>query len=328
MDVNRRRAARYGLNIADVQDIVRVAVGGLNVTRTVEGLARYPVNLRYPQRVRDSVERLKLLPIITPEGARIALADVADVRVTEGPPLIKSENGRPTGWIFVDLEDADLGGYVAVAQQTVADRVTLPPGTAIRWAGQYEYLLRAQERLALVAPVTLLIIVVLLYLALRHVASVAIVLVALPLALVGGAWTLYLLNYQLSVAVGVGFIALAGVAVELGVVMVSYLNLALRERARDAQREGRHLSVDDVRQAVHDGAGRRIRPIAMTAATLVAGLAPIMLGDGAGSEVMRRIAAPMFGGVVGAAVLALLVIPALFLLWQQRLVARGVGRVG
>ena len=322
VDVNRRRAARYGLNIADVQDIVRVAVGGLNVTRTVEGLARYPVNLRYPQRVRDSVERLKLLPIITPEGARIALADVADVRVTEGPPMIKSENGRPTGWIFVDLEDADLGGYVALAQQAVAERVTLPPGTAIRWAGQYEYLLRAQERLALVAPVTLLIIVVLLYLALRHVASVAIVLVALPLALVGGAWTLYLLNYQLSVAVGVGFIALAGVAVELGVVMVSYLNLALDDRAREVRREGRHLTVDDVRQAVLDGAGRRIRPIAMTSATLVAGLAPIMLGDGAGSEVMRRIAAPMFGGVVGAAMLALLVIPALFLLWQRRLVAR------
>ena len=321
VDVNRRRAARYGLNIADVQDIVRTAVGGMNVTRTVEGLERYPVNLRYPQRVRDSVERLKLLPVITPQGARIALADVADVRVTAGPPMIKSENGRPTGWIFVDLEDADLGGYVAAAQQAVADHVTLPPSYAIRWAGQYEYLLRAQERLALVAPMTLLVIVLLLYFALRQAASVVIVLVALPLALAGGAWTLHLLDYQLSVAVGVGFIALAGVAVELGVVMVSYLNLAMRDRARQVQREGRSLTADDVRQAVLEGAGRRIRPIAMTAATLVAGLAPIMFGDGTGSEVMRRIAAPMFGGIVGAAVLALAVIPALFMLWQRRLVA-------
>ena len=323
VDVDRRRAARYGLNIADVQDIVRTAVGGMNVTRTVEGLERYPVNLRYPQRVRDSVERLKLLPVITPQGARIALADVADVRVAEGPPMIKSENGRPTGWIFVDLEDADLGGYVAAAQQAVADRVTLPPSYAIRWAGQYEYLLRAQERLALVAPMTLLVIVLLLYFALRHASSVVIVLVALPLALTGGVWTLHLLDYQLSVAVGVGFIALAGVAVELGVVMVSYLNLALRDRVLCAQREGRSLTADDVRQAVLEGAGRRIRPIAMTATTLVAGLAPIMFGDGTGSEVMRRIAAPMFGGIVGAAMLALAVIPALFLLWQRRLAASG-----
>ena len=323
VDVNRERAARFGLNVADVQEIVRIAVGGLDVTRTIEGLERYPVNLRYPRRVRDSVERLKLLPVITPAGARIALADVADVFVSEGPPMIKSENGRPAGWIFVDTDDADLGGYVARAQRAVAAGVTLPPGYAIRWAGQYEYLLRAQARLAVLAPMTMLVIVLLLHLALRQFASVAIVLVALPLALVGGAWTLHLLNYQLSVAVGVGFIALAGVAVELGVVMVSYLNLALRDRLALAQREGRRPTAEDVREAVLDGAGRRVRPIAMTAATLVAGLAPIMLGDGAGSEVMRRIAAPMFGGVVGAAVLALAVVPALFLLWQRRIVTRG-----
>ena len=325
VDVDRRRAARYGLNIADVQDIVRTAVGGMDVTRTVEGLERYPVNLRYPQRVRDSVERLKLLPVITPQGARIALSDVADLRVAEGAPMIKSENGRPSGWIYVDIEQADLGGYVAAAQQAVAQGVDLPAGYAVRWAGQYEYLMRAQQRLAVVAPITLLIIVLLLYLALRQGAAVAIVLGTLPVALVGGVWTLYLLNYQLSVAVGVGFIALAGVAVELGVVMVTYLNLALRDRVEAAEREGRAPTVEDVRRAVLDGAGRRIRPVAMTAATLLAGLLPIMLGEGTGAEVMRRIAAPMFGGIVGAALLALAVVPALFLLWQERRVRLAAG---
>ena len=317
VDIDRRRAARYGLNVADVQDIVRTAVGGMDVTYTVEGLERYPVNLRYPQRVRDSLERLKLLPIITPQGARIALSDVADVGVAEGAPMIKSENGRPSGWIYVDIEEADLGGYVAVAQRAVEDQVGLPPGYAVHWTGQYEYLIRAQQRLAVVAPLTLLIIVLLLYLALRQGVSVAIVLGTLPLALVGGVWTLYLLNYQLSVAVGVGFIALAGVAVELGVVMVTYLNLAMQRRVEQAQSAGRALTASDVEEAVMEGAGHRVRPIAMTAATLVAGLAPIMLGQGTGAEVMQRIAAPMFGGIVGAALLALAVIPALFLLWRK-----------
>ena len=322
VDVDRRRAARHGLNVADVQDIVATAVGGLTVTHTVEGLARYPVNLRYPQRVRDSLERLRLLPVITPQGTRIALADVADVRVTAGPPMIKTENGRPTGWIFVDLEGGDLGGYVATAQQAVAEGVELPAGYALRWAGQYEYLLRAQARLAVLAPLTLLIIVVLLHLALRRTAAVAIVLGALPVALVGGVWALYLLNYNLSVAVGVGFIALAGVAVELAVVMLSYLNLALSERAQLAEREGRPLTAEDVHAAVLLGAGRRVRPVAMTAAALIAGLLPIMLGEGTGAEVMRRIATPMFGGILGATALALAVVPALFLLWQRRAVAK------
>ena len=317
VDIDRRRAARYGLNVADVQDIVRTAVGGMDVTYTVEGLERYPVNLRYPQRVRDSLERLKLLPIITPQGARIALSDVADVGVAEGAPMIKSENGRPSGWIYVDIEEADLGGYVAVAQRAVEDQIGLPPGYAVHWTGQYEYLIRAQQRLAVVAPLTLLIIVLLLYLALRQGVSVAIVLGTLPLALVGGVWTLYLLNYQLSVAVGVGFIALAGVAVELGVVMVTYLNLAMQRRVEQAQSAGRALTASDVEEAVMEGAGHRVRPIAMTAATLVAGLTPIMLGQGTGAEVMQRIAAPMFGGIVGAALLALAVIPALFLLWRK-----------
>ena len=329
VDIDRRRAARYGLNVADVQDIVRTAVGGQDITRTVEGLARYPVNLRYPQRVRDSLERLKLLPVVTPRGARIALADVAAVRITAGPPVIKTENGRPSGWIYVDIDDAwDLGTYVAEAQRAVAARVQLPQAYSVSWSGQYEYLLRAQQRLAVAAPLVLLVIVVLLYFALRRLSAVAMVLGALPIALATGAWTLHLLDYDLSVAVAVGFIALAGLAVELGVMMVTYLRLALAERATLAEREGRALDAQDIRLAVLDGAARRVRPIAMTAATLVAGLMPIMLGEGTGAEVMRRIAAPMFGGVLGAAVLALAVVPALFLLWHRRVVRNGAGVVG
>ena len=322
VDIDRLRAARYGLNVADVQDIVRTAVGGQDVTRTVEGLARYPVNLRYPQRARDSLEGLKLLPVVTPRGARIALADVATVRIASGPPIIKTENGRPSGWIYVDIDDAwDLGTYVAEAQRAVAQRVQLPEGYSVTWSGQYEYLVRAQQRLAVAVPLVLLVIVALLYFALRRFSAVAMVLGALPIALATAAWVLYALDYDLSVAVAVGFIALAGVAVELGVMMVTYLRLALAERATLAEREGRAIDDDDLRHAVLDGAARRVRPIAMTAATLVAGLMPIMLGEGTGAEVMRRIAAPMFGGVLGAAVLALAVIPALFFIHARMFAA-------
>lgn len=325
VDVDRRRAARYGLNVADVQDVVRASVGGVDVTRTVEGLARYPVNVRYPLRVRDSLERLRLLPVITQSGARIALADIAAVRVTNGPPVVKTENGRPSGWIYVDIDDSwDLGSYVVAAQEAVAENVRLPQGYSVTWAGQYEYLLRAQQRLAVVGPLVLLVIVALLYLALRQFSAVAMVLGALPLALAVGIWTLHFLDYDLSVAVAVGFIALAGVAVELGVVMVTYLSLALADRAKAARERQGALDESDLREAVLEGAGLRVRPIAMTVATLVAGLSPIMLGEGAGSEVMQRIAAPMFGGIVGAALLALAVIPALFFLWQRHALRSGL----
>jgi Cu(I)/Ag(I) efflux system membrane protein CusA/SilA len=297
VDIDRQRASRFGLNIDDVQDIIRSAVGGMNVTRTVEGLERYPVNVRYPQRVRDSVQQLRLLPIVTPDGARIALADVADVTVVDGPPAIKSENARPNGWTYVDITDRDLGSYVAEAQRIVADNVDLPAGYSLAWSGQYEYMVRAQERLAVVGPVTLA-------------AEVAIVMGTLPLALVGGLWLLYLLGYELSVAVGVGFIALAGVAVEIGVVMLVYLNQAMR-RISAATKE-------DVERAVVEGALLRIRPVIMTVAATIGGLLPIMFGSGTGSEVMRRIAAPMVGGMVSATILTLAVIPALFLLWRQR----------
>ena len=305
VDIDRQRASRFGLNINDIHDIVRSAVGGMNVTQTVEGLERYPVNLRYPQRVRDSVDQLRLLPIVTPQGARIALADVADVRVVDGPPVIKSEDARLTGWTYVDIKDRDIGSYVAEAQRVVREGIDLPTGYSLAWSGQYEYMVRAKERLQVVGPVTLAIIVLLLFLSFRRFAEVAIILGTLPMALVGGLWLLFLLGYDLSVAVGVGFIALAGVAVEIGVVMLVYLNKAAEDH-------------DDIRQAVIDGALMRVRPIIMTVAAIIAGLLPIMLGGGTGSEVMRRIAAPMVGGMVSATLLTLVVIPALFLLWRTR----------
>jgi len=317
VEINRQRASRFGLNINDVQDIVRSAVGGMDVTHTIEGLERYPVNVRYPQRVRDSVEQLRLLPIVTPDGARIALADVADVRVTDGPPVIKSENARLNGWTYVDISNRDLGSYVAEAQRVVADAIELPPGYSLRWSGQYEYMVRAKERLSVVGPLTFAVIVLLLYLSFQRLPEVAIILGTLPLALIGGLWLLYLLGYELSVAVGVGFIALAGVAVEIGVIMLVYLNQAIQRRIASAAESGRDLSPDDIEQAVVEGAVLRIRPVMMTVAATIGGLLPIMFGGGTGSEVMRRIAAPMVGGMVSATVLTLIVIPALYLLWRQ-----------
>ena len=327
VDIDRQRASRFGLNINDVQDIVRTAVGGMNVTQTVEGLERYPVNLRYPQRVRDSVEQLKLLPIVTPHGARIALADVAEVKVVDGPPVIKSENARLNGWTYIDISGRDLGSYVAEAQDVVRDGVELPPGYSLAWSGQYEYMVRAKKRLSVVGPVTVAIILLLLYLNFRRFAEVAIIMGTLPMALIGGIWLLYLLEYEMSVAVGVGFIALAGVAVEIGVVMLVYLDQAIRKHADIAKQEGRAASSEDVKQAVIDGALLRVRPIMMTVVATIAALLPIMLGSGTGSEVMRRIAAPMVGGMVSATVLTLVVIPALFLLWKNQSVRRADGAV-
>jgi copper/silver efflux system protein len=317
VDIDREGAARYGLNIADVQDIVRTAVGGMNVTQTVEGLERYPVNLRYPQAVRDSVTQLQLLPIVTPAGARIALADVADVRIEDGPPVIKSENARLNGWVYVDIRDRDLGSYVEEAQQVVAAQLDLPAGYSITWSGQYEYMVRAKARLQVVIPITLAIIVLLLYLNFRSVPEVLIILGTLPMALIGGVWLLLWLDFDLSVAVGVGFIALAGVAVEIGIVMLVYLNQAMAARRDAAIKAGRQLEPRDIVDAVVDGALLRVRSIVMTVAAIVGGLLPIMLGSGTGSDVMRRIAAPMVGGMLSAMLLTLLVIPALFLLWQQ-----------
>ncbi len=317
VDINRVAASRFALNIEDIQEVVRSAIGGMKVAMTVEGLERYPINVRYPRDVRDSLEKLRNLPLITPTGAHISLAEVADIRIESGPGLIKTENARLNGWIYIDIEGRDLGSYVQEARQVVADKVDLPPGYSVSWSGQYEFMLRAIERLSTVVPVTLVIIILLLYLNFRNLTEVLIIMGTLPMALIGGFWLLYLLDYNLSVAVGVGFIALAGVAVEIGVVMLVYLNQALQQHKDEALRKNIDLTTDEIRSAVIDGALMRVRPIMMTVAAIIAGLLPIMLGSGTGSEVMRRIAAPMVGGMISATILTLVVIPAVFLLWKQ-----------
>jgi len=317
VDVNRVAASRFGLNIADVHAVIKTAVGGMVVAHSVEGLERYPINIRYPRDLRDSLEDLRNLPIVTMTGARIPLSDVADVKTEMGPAMIKSENARPNGWTFVDIAGRDLGSYVEEAQRVVSEQVILPAGYSISWSGQYEYMVRAKERLSVVVPFTLIIIVLLLYLNFRNMIEVMIIMGTLPLALVGGFWLLYLLDYNMSVAVGVGFIALAGVTVEIGVVMLVYLNQAYNKLHHKSERQ-HALSIEELREAVIEGALLRIRPIMMTVAAIIAGLLPIMLGSGTGSEVMRRIAAPMVGGMVSATLLTLVVIPAVFLLWKQR----------
>ena len=318
IDIDRLKAARLGLNISDVQEVIRTAVGGMNVTETVEGLERYPVNLRYPRRIRNSIEQLKLLPVVTPAGARIALGDVANIKIEDGPPMIKSENARLNGWVYIDTQGRDLGSYVKEARTTVDKEIDLPSGYSINWSGQYEYLVRASERLSVVVPITLVIIILLLYLNFRSITEVCIIMGTLPFALGGGFWLLYLLDYNLSVAVGVGFIALAGVAVEIGVIMLVYLNQALSRHIGALEKNNKLLSLNDLREVIVEGALLRIRPIIMTATAIVVGLLPIMLGSGTGSEVMRRIAAPMVGGMISATLLTLVVIPSVYLLWKKK----------
>src|SRR3989344_3313960 len=313
--IDRNRAARFGLNVMDIQDTVETAVGGMNVTETIEGRERYPVSLRYPADLRDSLERLKQLPIVTPAGGQVALSEVADITIADGPDMIRSENARLSGWISVDITGRDLGSYVAEAQKAVAEKVKLPPGYSLTWTGQYEYLERAKQRLALVIPFTVAIILLLLYLNFRNVAEVGIVVVTLPLALVGGFWLLYLLGYHLSIAVAVGFIALGGVAVEIGVVMLAYRDAAL---ARRQKTRGAKLTSQDIREAIVEGALLRIRPVTMTKVAIIAALLPILFGSGTGAEPMQRIAAPMVGGMLSVAILTLVVIPAAYLLWRQR----------
>ncbi len=314
VDIDRVAAARYGLNIKDVQDIVGTAVGGMKVSDTVEGLERYPINLRYPQDYRDSLQALRELPLVTPTGANVTLQDVARVDVADGPGMIRSENARPSGWVFIDMQGRDLGGYVSDAKARIARDLKLPPGYSLGWSGQYEYLERALARLQVVLPLTLGIIVLLLYLNFRNARDVLLILGALPFALVGGVWLLYALDYDLSIAAAVGFIALAGVAAETGVVMVMYLEQAWSEHRRRARHEGREPTRADLRAAIVAGALLRLRPKLMTVVTIIVGLLPIMWGSGTGSEVMRRIAAPMVGGMISATVLTLLILPALYLI--------------
>ncbi|WP_166255188.1 efflux RND transporter permease subunit [Marinobacter salicampi] len=318
VDIQREAAARFGLNIADIQAVVSTAIGGVNVASTVEGLERYPINLRYPQGYRDSVEQIRLLPVVTPGGQRIALADVADIQIDSGPPMIKSENARLNGWTLVDIEGRDLGGWVEEAQGVLGDSLTLPAGYSLAWSGQYEYMERAKERLILVVPLTLAIIIILLYLNFRNLTEVAIILGTLPFGMIGGLWLMYLLGFNLSIAVVVGFIALAGVAVEIGVLMLVYLNQSLAQAIESVDHQFARLELAKLQEAIARGASQRVRPIMMTVASIVVGLVPIMLGGGTGSEVMQRIAGPMIGGMITTLVLTLLLIPVIFFLWQRR----------
>lgn len=318
VDIKREQAARYGLNIEDVQQVVATAIGGMNVSETIEGLERYPINLRYPQDYRDSPEELKKLPLVTPNGQRISLADVADVYVELGPPAIKSENARLNGWTFVDIEGVDVGTYVEKAMKVVEQELELPAGYSVTWSGQYEYMERAKEKLTYVIPLTLAIIIVLLYMNFRNVTEIAIILGTLPLALVGSIWLMYLLDYNFSVAVAVGFIALAGVTVEIGILMLTYLNQSYNEYEQRQLEQGKALTKDGVSRAVMEGAGLRVRPVMMTAVSTIAGLLPIMFSTGTGAEVVSRIAAPMVGGMISAVILTLLVLPAVYYLWRKK----------
>ena len=314
IDINRINAARLGLNIDDIQDIVRTAIGGVNVTQTVEGLERYPVNIRYSREIRDSLERLRQLPLITPAGARIPLEEVADIIVSDGPPMIKSENARLNGWVYVDIRGRDLGSYVNAAREQVATEVELPPGYSLTWSGQYEYMKRAMERLSIVIPVTLFIIFILLYMNFRSLTEVCLIMATLPFAFGGGLWLLYILDFNLSIAVGIGFIALAGVAVESGILMLEFLNKSFASVQLTAEKPESGV----LRNSVIDAAEQRLRPIMMTTCSTIAGLLPIMFITGTGSEVMQRVAAPMIGGIMSSTVLTLIVIPIIFYVWKYK----------
>ncbi|KZY93102.1 hypothetical protein A3743_06240 [Oleiphilus sp. HI0072] len=305
------------MSVADIQAVVRASIGGMNITETIEGLERYPVNLRYPQHYRDSEQKLKLLPIVTPGKQHIALADVADVYIADGPPGIKSENARLNGWTLVDIDGRDLGSYVKEAQQIVSEQVEIPAGYSIAWSGQYEYMQRAEERLRAVVPLTLAIIMLLLYMSFRNFLEVLIIMGTVPFSLIGGLWLMYWLDYNMSIAVAVGFIALAGVAVEIGVLMLVYLNQSYQATIENAKRDMRLLTKEDIRESVMQGAGLRVRPILMTVLSLMVGLIPIMMGTGTGSEVMQRIAGPMIGGMISTLALSLMLIPAIFYVWKQ-----------
>lgn len=317
VDIDRAKAARFNLSIADIQQVIATAIGGMNVTQTVEGLERYPVNIRYPQSYRDSPEQLSLLPIITSAGQRIALADVASIYIEDGPPGIKSENARINGWTFIDIDKVDVGTYVDRAKAVVEEQLDLPAGYSISWSGQYEYMQRAKDKLTYVVPLTLVIICVLLYMSFRTFAESAIVMGTFPLALVGGVWLLYWYDYNFSIAVGVGFIALAGIAVETAVIMLIYLNQSWESLLEKVEAGEVALTNESILKSVLDGATLRVRPVLMTAGADIAGLLPILYSTGTGSEVMSRLAAPMVGGMLTAIALTLLVVPAVYMLWKR-----------
>ncbi len=311
--IKRDEAARYGLTVDDIQSIIMSAIGGMNITRTVEGLERYPVNLRYGSELRDTPEKLRRIMVPTPTGAQIPITQVADIQIRKGAAAIKSENARKNAWIYIDISGIDVGTYVKNAQQTVREKINMPPGYSLVWSGQYEYMVRAQQRLAVVVPMTLVIIFLLLYFNFKNIIESLIVMLSVPFSLTGGIWFMYLLGYNMSVAVGVGFIALAGVAAETGVVMLIYLDISYRKfKLKYGEKFNRH----HLNSAIEEGAALRVRPKIMTVVAIMAGLMPIMWSHGTGSEVMKRIAAPMVGGMVSATVLTLVVVPAIYGLWK------------
>jgi Cu(I)/Ag(I) efflux system membrane protein CusA/SilA len=341
IEIDRAAAARYGLNVADVQSVIASAIGGMTITQTVEGRERYNVRLRYPQELRDQPEKLRevLVPIATGRAgpgsgmggmagftpalagtavAQVPLGQLATIRNVSGPMVVRTEDAQPTAWVFVDVAGRDLGSYVHDARRTVAEQVTLPPGYTIAWSGQYEYMERAWSRLLLVVPATLAIIFLLLYLNFGSVGETAVVMLSLPFSLVGGVLLMALLGYEWSVATAIGFVALAGVAAETGVLMLIYL-----DHAWTARRAAGLRTPDDLHAAIMEGAVDRVRPKMMTVTAIIAGLLPILWGSGTGASVMKRIAAPMVGGMVSSTVLTLIVIPAIYSLWQQALLRRG-----
>lgn len=308
--IDRLKAARYGVSVKELQSVVASVVGGDNIGETIEGRERYPINVRYPREMRDSLQKLRDLPVVTSSGAQVTLAELADIAITDGPPMLKSENARLSDWIYVDIRGRDLKSAVDEMQREVSKQVRLPDGISLTWSGQYEYLERATAKLKIVLPFTLMIIFILLYVTFGRVKDALLIMGTLPFSLIGGVWLLWLLGYNLSVAAAVGFIALAGVAAEFGVIMVLYLNQALAKRRGE-------LNDRTLNEAIHEGAVLRVRPKVMTVATIMAGLLPIMWGGGTGSEVMQRIAAPMIGGMITAPLLSMLVIPAVYLLTHR-----------
>jgi Cu(I)/Ag(I) efflux system membrane protein CusA/SilA len=313
-DLKREEIARYGLVVEDVQTVVESAIGGESISTTVEGRERYPVSVRYARELRDDPDRLKRVLIPAMGGAQVPLAQLADIRVVSGPAMIRDEDGQLSGYVYVDMAGRDIGGYVEEAKKKVAEQVRLPPGYTLVWSGQYEYMQRVKERLMYVVPLTLLVIFVLLYMNLQSTAKCAIVLLAVPFSMIGAVWCLYLLGYNLSVAVWVGIIALAGVDAETGVIMLLYLDQAFDKR----RNEGRMRTNQDLQEAISEGAVKRIRPKMMTVMAILVGLLPIMWSHGAGADVMKRIAAPMIGGVLSSFLLELLVYPAIYEVWRGR----------
>lgn len=312
-DISRDEIARYGLTVGDVQDVIKSAIGGMNVGYTVEGLERYPINVRYGRELRDNIDKLRRTLVSTPTGAQIPISQVAEIVIRKGAPMIKSENARRTAWIFIDITESDIGGYVERAREAILGNVQFPEGYSMVWSGQYESMQRVAQKLRVVVPLTLVLIFLLLYFHFKNITESLIVMLSLPFALVGGFWFMWALGYNMSVAVGVGFIALAGVAAETGVVMLVYLDNAFKDRFEN----GMMNDETDLHAAIMEGAVERVRPKMMTVITTMLGLAPILWGVGTGSDVMKRIAAPMFGGLVTSTILTLIVIPAIYYIWKR-----------